>query len=221
MKYIIADDEPLARARIIRLLEAWPHYECVAQLSSGSDISAAISSKQAKLLFLDINMPGLNGIEAAKLINQSHQDVKIVFITAFSDYALDAFNVFAAGFLVKPVSQDDLFSLLERLFKPSIQYQVGNQTRWINVEDILFAKAEDKVTQIYFADGEASIDLSLKKLNSLYSQHFVQIHRNALVKLSAIEQLVQNAAGATITLRGRSETLAVSRRSLSTLKSRL
>ena len=203
MKYIIADDEPLARARIIRLLSVWSHYECVAQLSSGDEVESLISEHSVQLLFLDINMPGLDGIKTAELLNQKYRDLKIIFITAHSEFALQAFNVFAAGFLVKPVSQSDLFSLLERLFKPRM------------------AKAEDKLTQIYFLGGDATIDLSLKKLLSLYPEHFVQIHRNTLVKLKSIKQLEHTSSGVLISLESYPEKLSVSRRAYSAIKNYL
>ena len=221
MKYIIADDEPLARARIIRLLSTWPHYECVAQLGSGDEVESAIKEHSVQLLFLDINMPGLDGIKTAEILNQKYRDLKIIFITAHSEFALQAFNVFAAGFLVKPVSQSDLFSLLERLFKPRIQYQVGNQTRWVEVDDVIVAKAEDKLTQIYFLGGDATIDLSLKKLISLYPEHFVQIHRNTLVKLKSIKQLEHTSNGVLISLNNYPEKLSVSRRAYSAIKNHL
>lgn len=221
MKYIIADDEPLARARIIRLLSAWPHYKCVAQLSSGAEVESAINEHAVQLLFLDINMPGFDGIKTAELLNQKYRDLKIIFITAHSEFALQAFNVFAAGFLVKPVSQSDLFSLLARLFKPRIQYQVGNQTRWVDIDDVIVAKAEDKLTQVYFQDGDATIDLSLKKLLNLYPEHFVQIHRNTLVKAKSIKQLEHTHSGIFVSLADYSEKLSVSRRAYSAIKNYL
>ncbi|ALO41377.1 LytR/AlgR family response regulator transcription factor [Pseudoalteromonas phenolica] len=221
MKYIIADDEPLARARIMRLLKAWPHYECVAEVSSGDDVESAIIENPVQLLFLDINMPGLDGIKTAEMLNQKYRDLKIIFITAHSEFALEAFNVFAAGFLVKPVSQSDLFSLLERLFKPRIQYQVGAQIRWVDVDEVIVAKAEDKLTQIYFQGGEATIDLSLKKLLNLYPDHFVQIHRNTLVKAKSIVQLEHTHSGILVSLANYPEKLAVSRRAYSSIKNHL
>lgn len=218
MRYIIADDEPLARARIVRMLSAWPHYECVAQVSTGDEVESVLSTHPVQLLFLDINMPGLDGIKTAERLNLKYRDLKIVFITAHSEFALQAFNVFAAGFLVKPVSQSELFSLLERLFKPRLQYQVGNQTRWVDVDDVIVAKAEDKLTQIYFGNSEATIDLSLKKLLNLYPEHFVQIHRNTLVKAKSIQQLEHSSSGIFVSLADYSEKLAVSRRAYSAIK---
>ncbi|BBN80941.1 DNA-binding response regulator [Pseudoalteromonas sp. A25] len=219
MKYIVVDDEPLARQRIKRLLCSRPSFECVADTGKPDDVIALIQQHCPQLIFLDISMPGINGLELAKQINALPAKPKVVFISAYPQYALDAFGVFASGYLVKPISQNELYQIVQHLFPAKIQYTLGNQTRWVEVSDILVARAEDKYTQLYFHTGQAIVETSLKQLSECYPEHFVQVHRNTLVKRSAMTALVQNEGGYFVSVEGYPELITVSRRAAQALKS--
>ncbi|MBD1582524.1 LytR/AlgR family response regulator transcription factor [Pseudoalteromonas sp. S16_S37] len=219
MKYMIVDDEPLARQRIKRLLASFAEFECIAQTGKPDEVMTLIVQHQPQLIFLDISMPEISGLELAKRINSLPAIPKIIFVTAHPQYALDAFGVFASGYLVKPIEQSELHQLLQHLFPPKIQYTLGNQTRWVEVREILVARADDKYTQLYFRAGQAIIETSLKQLSERYPEHFVQVHRNTLVKRSAMKALVNNDGGYFVSVEGFPEQIAVSRRAAKAIKS--
>ncbi|NOU50634.1 response regulator transcription factor [Pseudoalteromonas sp. JBTF-M23] len=219
MRYMVVDDEPLARVRLKRLLTLLPEFDCIADTGKPDEVMALIAQHQPQLIFLDISMPGITGLELAKKINSLPVVPKIVFVSAHPQYALDAFAVFASGYLVKPVEQSELQRLLHHLFPPQIQYTLGNQTRWVEVSDVLVARADDKYTQLYFRAGQAIIETSLKQLSELYPEHFLQVHRNTLVKRSAMKALVSNEFGYFVSIEGYPEQIAVSRRAAKAIKS--
>ncbi|CAH9064803.1 Transcriptional regulatory protein BtsR [Pseudoalteromonas sp. CIP111854] len=218
MKYMVVDDEPLARQRIKRLIAPLHDYECIAETGKPQEVLMLAEQFQPQLILLDISMPGMDGLELAKYLAELTFAPKVIFISAHPEYALDAFKVFANGYLVKPVEQNELHILLQRLFPAKIKYTIGNQTRWVEVADILVARAQDKYTQLFLKSGQAVIDISLKQLLSLYSLHFVQVHRKTLVKSSAMQALIHNSKGYFVTIDGYPDEIAVSRRAAQALK---
>ncbi|CAM4255915.1 LytR/AlgR family response regulator transcription factor [Pseudoalteromonas byunsanensis] len=219
MKYIVVDDEPLARQRIQRLLSSLSDYECCAQTGCAEEVISLVERHQPKVVLLDISMPGMDGLEVAKLLSEMDSPPKVIFISAHPDYALEAFGVFASGYLVKPVQQSELHALLRHLFPPRIKYSVGNQTRWLEVSEVLVARADDKYTQLFFNGGEAVVDMSLKQLQVLYPEHFVQVHRNTLVKRTQMQSLTYDHNGYHVRVNGYPEAISVSRRAAQALKS--
>ncbi|MBE0367276.1 MULTISPECIES: LytR/AlgR family response regulator transcription factor [Pseudoalteromonas] len=218
MKYLIADDEPLARQRAKRLMGNLSGFDCCGMAEHGAQVLELVNQENPDVLLLDIDMPGLSGLEVAQRLSHSNHNIKIVFVTAHPEFALDAFHVFASGFLVKPVQFEQLEAVMSRFYSPKIQYQLAGQTRSVDVAQIMVAKAEDKYTHIWFEGGEAVIDESLKSLLATYPQAFIQIHRNTLVRRNAIESLRSSSSGLLLKLKGFSELLPVSRRAAKDLK---
>ncbi|WP_105167737.1 LytR/AlgR family response regulator transcription factor [Pseudoalteromonas sp. T1lg23B] len=219
MKYLVVDDEPLARQRIIRLLSSLSDYECCAQTGRAQEVISLVEHHQPQVVLLDISMPDMDGLEVAKLLSELVNPPKVIFISAHPEYALEAFGVFASGYLVKPVQQSELHTLLRHLFPPRIKYSVGNHIRWLEVSEVLVARADDKYTQLIFTDAEAVVDMSLKQLLALYPEHFVQVHRNTLVKRSQMQSLSYESGCYYVRVNGYSETIPVSRRAAQALKS--
>lgn len=222
MKYIVVDDEPLARKRIIRLLDKIPEWVNVAEFSSGKAFIESEKCIDTDVVFLDIEMPELNGIEVAKHLNKHYDSPpKIVYVTAYTEFALDAFDVFACAYLVKPIDENSLHKVVNRLKDARIRYQVGNEFRTVLLNDIIIARAKDKYTELVFNGKEAYVDTSLKRLADLYPQHFIQVHRGTLVKKSSIERFQITEQGHFIYLVGYAEAIAVSRRIANEIKSLL
>ncbi|OHU86759.1 MULTISPECIES: LytR/AlgR family response regulator transcription factor [Pseudoalteromonas] len=219
MKYLVVDDEPLARQRIQRLLSPLSDYECCAQTGNAEEVISLVECHQPQLVLLDISMPGMDGLEVAKRLSTMDPSPKVVFISAHPEYALEAFGVFASGYLVKPVQQSELHALLRHLFPPRIKYSIGNHIRWLEVADVLVARAEDKYTQLFFEGGEAVVDMSLKQLQIRYPEHFVQVHRNTLVKRTQMQSLTYDGDGYYVYVTGYPEAIAVSRRAAQAIKS--
>ena len=239
---IIADDERLMRDQIVsRLKEAWPELEIVGEAANGREAVALAQSLEPDIAFLDINMPGMDGIEAARALAGK---VHIVFVTAHDQYAIRAFEFGAVDYLLKPADAERVAMTCERLrarlsqapdpmtdllaqlsqrlggagIKPReylrwVQASVGTNIRMIPTTDILFFRAEDKYTRVQTATFEALIRKPIKELiDELDPDEFWQIHRSTVVRVDAVREVSRNLRGNQVVhLNGSPETLEVSR----------
>ena len=239
---IVADDERLMRDQIIaRLKDAWPELVIVGEASNGREAVAMVQGLEPDVVFLDISMPEMDGIEAARaLAGQVH----VVFVTAHDEYAISAFEHGAVDYLLKPAEPERVAMTCERLrarlqhkpdpmsdllaqlsqrlgaagLKPReymrwVQASVGASIRMIPTTDILFFRAEDKYTRVQTQRFEALIRKPIKELiDELDPDEFWQIHRSTVVRVDAIEQVSRNLRGNQIVhVRGSEDKLEVSR----------
>jgi DNA-binding LytR/AlgR family response regulator len=244
---LIADDEPLLREALVRLLaNAWPELEVVAQARNGREAIDLFETHQPQICFLDVQMPGKTGVEAAQHIGRR---AHLVFVTAFDQYAVQAFAQGALDYLVKPVEPARLAETVQRLqerlraatpaldteallqklsmaLNPNsasqslrwVRASVGPTVRLIAVQDIDFLRADEKYTQVAWRDEagkpcEAVIRTALKDLiPQLDASQFAQVHRSVVVNLRAVSHVTRGAnETADVHLKGRQETLPVSR----------
>ncbi|HEY3585036.1 MAG TPA: LytTR family DNA-binding domain-containing protein [Casimicrobiaceae bacterium] len=239
---VIADDERLMREQIAaQLRQAWPELLVVGEAVNGREAVALVQSLAPDVVFLDIRMPEMDGIAAAKAIgDRAH----VVFVTAYDQYAIDAFEQGAVDYLLKPAEPERVALTCERLRerldrKPRpmdallaelserlqtggsatrsylrwVQASVGGVIRMIPTSEILFFRAEDKYTRVQTARYEALIRKPIKELVlELDPAEFWQIHRATLVRVDAVEQISRNLRGNQVVhLRGTDERLEVSR----------
>jgi DNA-binding LytR/AlgR family response regulator len=220
---IIADDERLMREQLkLRLHQAWPELDIIGEARNGDEAIMQVATLKPDFTFLDIRMPGKTGLEAAQAIgNQSH----IVFITAYDQYAVEAFERGAVDYVLKPAEPERLRLTVERLkarlaapvmdmsamlvdlakriatpAKPVylqwIQASIGQEIRLIPVEDILFFQSDDKYTRVQTARFEALIRKPVRDLcEELNPDLFWQIHRATLVNVNAIEGVARDMRG--------------------------
>ena len=234
MNALIVDDEPLARARLKRLLsQSHTSIQVQGEAGNGNEALIKIKKLQPDLVFLDVDMPGLNGIEVANQLNSFAVPPAIIFITAHPEHALDALQLNAAGYLVKPISVKSLQHALQQLGRlnrvhlqqqqaEKVTYQLAGTIRSVEIESIFYFNAEEKYTKVVFDQGEALIEDSLKHLEMQYPHHLLRIHRHTLVNKNKIIALhtLQNHQHV-IELDGCTALLAVSRRALKSVKSEL
>jgi DNA-binding LytR/AlgR family response regulator len=233
---IIAEDEPILRAQLrARLAQAWPELEIAAEAENGEQAIALIDARKPDIAFLDIRMPVLSGLDVAKEIaGRAH----VVFVTAYDEYAVAAFDEGAVDYLLKPVTPDridkvvgrlkqrlaqpplDLAALLEKLASRAagaplkwVRASLGNTMQMIAVDDVVYFQAEDKYTKVVTAAAEALIKKPIKELfDELDPEAFWQIHRGTIVNLRAIAKVERDWRDQPIiTLRTRPEKLTVSR----------
>ncbi len=233
MKVLIADDEPLARARLARMLTDLPGCQLLEeQAASGNETLELCKRLQPDVLLLDIQMPGMDGLEVAATLDRQENPPAIIFCTAHDEFALPAFAVNALGYLVKPVRMEQLQQAMERVARlaagrharqhPGTEQSAGRShisakthkgIECIALADILYFQAEHKYVTIHHINGETLIDESLKALESEFSGLLVRIHRSTLVNQTFIERLERNSNGQQLLhLKGRSAPLPVSRR---------
>ncbi len=239
---LIAEDEPLMRERLLGALkEAWPELQIQGVAKNGIEAIKLWNTHRPDVLFLDIRMPGKTGLEVAAEVGDA---AHIVFITAYDEYAVEAFKNGAVDYLLKPVDVErltaavarvkkrlatqpqDMTALLAQLLnqahkpadnKPAklkwIRASLGNQTRLINVDEVLFFQSDTKYTRIVLKDTEALMRSPLKELvEGLDEEIFWQVHRGVIVNANAIDRAVREAPEKLIIyLKGHKETLPVSR----------
>lgn len=234
---LIAEDEPLLRAQLkARLAEAWPELEIVAEAANGEEALEQAESLRPDIAFLDIRMPVRSGLEVARELGGG---CHVVFVTAYDEYAVAAFDEGAVDYVLKPPAPEriakvvarlkarlasaplDLSALLARLAPRDggtaplkwIRASLGASMRMIAVDDVVYFQAGDKYTRVVTAEGEALIRKPIKDLfDALDPETFWQIHRGTIVNLRAIARVDRDWRGEpVIILRDRDEKLPVSR----------
>lgn len=234
MNILIVDDEPLARQRLIGLVQGLNGYEACANASNGKDALRLAQELKPDVVLLDIRMPGMDGIETAHHMNRLSKPPAIVFTTAFSEHALKAFETHAVDYLLKPIKQDRLHDALEaatRLTKPQLEHlkhideqpkvrthicvKTRGSLELVPIETIRYFLADHKYVTLRTDDHECLIEESLKSLEGEFSHLFTRIHRNALIADKYMNGLEKNSEGhCVITIEGIEERLEISRRHL-------
>jgi DNA-binding LytR/AlgR family response regulator len=233
---LIAEDESMLRAQLkARLSEAWPELAVIAEAANGAEALAMYEVHRPDIVFLDIRMPVKTGIEVAHMLEgRCHA----VFVTAYDEYAVTAFEEGAVDYLLKPVSPEriakvvarlkarlasaplDLSAVLAKLAAREgdghlkwIRASLGATMKLIAADDVLYFQAEDKYTKVVTAAGDAHIKKPIKELfEELNPEAFWQIHRATIVNLRAIAKIERDWRDQpVILLRDRSEKLVVSR----------
>jgi two-component system response regulator AlgR len=245
MKVLIVDDEQPARARLKQLLDDEAAYEFAGEAENGSDAVKLAAELQPDIVLLDIRMPGLDGIETAHHLNAMENPPAVVFTTAYDEYAIDAFDARAIGYVLKPVRRSRLTAALEQASRltPGILVSVAEQAnlpvtrrhicarahgdlRLIPIEDIHCFRADQKYVTVDHKNGRDLIDESLKALAEEFCGDFVRIHRSVLVAVRYIDRIERTADGKSyVVLRDNSQVedkeLIISRRHLAEVRRRL
>jgi DNA-binding LytR/AlgR family response regulator len=241
VRALIAGDEPLLATDLIRrLARLWPELVVAEVASDGLAARQALQETSHEVAFLDIRMPGLSGLEAAR---SAPPGCRLVFVTAFDQHALEAFDLAAVDYLLKPVSDERLARCVERLRRtagpdpaqlqallerlgpllPSsprpdplrwLRVQAGSGVRLVDVAEVLFFQSTDKYTRAVTREGEFLLRTPIKDLEAqLNPDQFWRVHRGALVNAAHIKAARRDLLGRlTLTLKDHPETLAVSRR---------
>ncbi|MCG7200800.1 LytTR family DNA-binding domain-containing protein [Marinobacter pelagius] len=230
MNILIADDEPLARERLRRLVSSLPGYHVCGEAADGDSTLQKVAELEPDILLLDIRMPGMDGMEAAARLSSLDNPPALVFCTAYDHYAIQAFDVRATAYLLKPVRKEALAEALDRVGRVNrVQRQQlaeGNShkrdqlavrthrgTELIDLGDILYCEADQKYVTIHHRGGETISDYTLKELEASYPDQLLRIHRNTLVGVRFIKALERTGENQNrIILRDRPERLPVSRR---------
>lgn len=241
MKVVIADDEPLARERLRELLSEIAGVEVVADAADGQEALHACAAHRPDLVLLDIAMPGIDGLEAARHLAAFEPRPAVVFCTAYDAHALSAFEAEAIDYLVKPVRPERLAAAVERARtfaagrgqvetvpggsaqrRTHLCARLRGSLRLIPVEEVHYLHAEEKYVIVHHARGEDLIEESLKSLEEEFGERFVRIHRNCLVARHEIVELRRSPDGhVQALLRHGKQPLEVSRRCVAGLRETL
>jgi two-component system LytT family response regulator len=217
MRCILVDDEPLARERLRALLEeATVDVTIVGEAGSGKEAIPLIHEEQPDVVFLDVQMPVLDGFDVVDLLAEPRPH--IVFVTAYDEYALQAFEVHALDYLTKPVRLERLNKTLRRVQNErdkatvrdgldSLQRErrqhpirrmtvhVGRKLRVIDLDAIRYIEADDKLVFVHLADAKYRTDFTLDELERRLDERFVRPHRSHIVNLDAVRELIPGSSG--------------------------
>ncbi len=245
MRVLVVDDEAPARERLRQILSESDSYDCVGEAGNGDEALQLAVSLKPDIVLLDIRMPGLSGLEVAHHLQALERAPAVVFTTAYDEYAIDAFEARAVGYILKPVRRSRLRAALlqaSRLARATLGElsrieglttrrahlcaRRQGKLRLIPVEDIHYLEADQKYVAVHHAGGEDLIDEPLKSLESEFADRFVRIHRSMLVAVSAIERVDRDKEGKSyVILREDSQdggkALIISRRHVADVRRRL
>jgi two-component system response regulator AlgR len=235
-RILIADDEPLARERLKRLVTPLADYEICDEAEDGDAVLTAIARSEPDIILLDIRMPGLDGLEVADRINALTDPPAIIFCTAFDQYAINAFQVQAVAYILKPVRLERLEEALasagrvNRVQMQALQASSRNDTgqlavrthrgtELIDINNIFYCEADQKCVSIHHAQGETVTDYTLKELEGSYPDTLLRIHRQTLVGVRHVQALNRSPPGQyAIKLKQHPASLPVSRRHVSAVR---
>lgn len=230
MKVLIVDDEQLARDRLARMVGGFTEYEVVGEAGNGIEAVRHAADLQPEVVLLDIRMPGMDGLEAARHFAELDEPPAVIFCTAYEEHAVEAFDLQAVGYLLKPVRKDNLHTALgnaQRVNKAQLAALSSEQpprrshisarthrgVELIPVDDVRFFQADQKYVTVRHGEGEVIIDEPLRDLEEEFADQFVRVHRNALVSARFVTGLDRVAGGQyQIRLRDVEDALDVSRR---------
>ena len=235
---ILAEDEPILRTQLEgKLKKLWPELDIIACVEDGAAALEALEDRAPDFMFLDIQMPEMTGVEVARLVaGRSH----VVFVTAYDQYAIQAFETGAVDYILKPATDERLGVTIERLKaklasppadlnavlakltqrigarKERLQWikaTHGQNLRLIPVAEVLFFQSDEKYTRVVTAETEALIKTPIRELlDGLDPETFWQIHRSTLVNVNAIAAVTRDFRGqAHVKIKGKDESLVVSR----------
>ena len=239
LRALIVDDEPLARARLRTLLGECrePPALVTGEAANAPDAMSLLARQRFDVALLDIHLPGADGMQLAAALRDVPEPPVVVFVTAHTDYAVQAFDIAAADYLTKPVRLERLQAALQKVerlapvdktLEPALDEQwllisERGRTLRVPVTDVLYLRAELKYVTVRTAAASHLLDGSLSELEARFAERFVRVHRNALVARHAMRALVRHVdveegEGWAVQLAGVDEALAVSRRQLAVVR---
>ncbi|MDH3671561.1 MAG: LytTR family DNA-binding domain-containing protein [Gammaproteobacteria bacterium] len=232
MRVLIVDDEKLARDRLRELLSDIGGYDVIGEAMNGNEAVEKTAELNPDTLLMDIRMPGMDGLEAAMHLMGMEAPPSVIFTTAYDQHALDAFEVNAVDYLLKPIRRDRLANALTKAQKLTArQLQEVNQARQdpparthisvhlrgnirlVPLPEVIFFLADSKYVAVRTAAEEHLIEDSLVNLEREFADRFLRIHRNALVSAAHIKGIEKSPSGTwQVNLKGIDKRLDVSRR---------
>lgn len=236
MRILIVDDETHARERLERLVsELGDDYRVAGKAADGEEALEICKSGDVDLVLLDVRMPGMDGLETAACLAELSPPPAVIMVTAYPEYALEAFECRVQDYLVKPVRRERLLAALERVQVPTrvhreamasseadhshrrrqltAHYRGGIQV--VPIEEVVYLQAQHKYVTVRHSNGTMLVDESLKSLEEEFPDIFMRIHRNALVARHCLTGLEKDLDGTCqVRLRGSDERLLISRRHL-------
>ena len=222
-KALIADDEPAARRGVRQLLANFPEFVVAGEYRNGAEVLEALETSAPDVVFLDIQMPGIDGFEVIKRRTVERMPA-VVFLTAFDQFAIKAFETEALDYLVKPVSEARFATTIKRLLKrldsastaprdETIVVTTSRGATVLHLNEIDWIEAAGNYTQLWVGTRSYFLRESLQLLEERAQKHgFIRAHRRALVRLDGVRELARTRAGASVAVLESGVRVPISRR---------
>lgn len=201
LKVIIADDDQSSKLLLAQLIELLPEYQIIGEASNGDELVQLVMKEKPEIILVDINMPGLNGIEAVKICKMMEPAVQVIFTTGYQEFAVEAFNLSAADYLVKPIEKVRFFLALQKA-KLALQFHKREDTPknklviksqnsfvYLDVLEILFIEKDGRKTVLHTENDVYETLESLQEMEERLPNYFFKTHRSFLVNLRKINQI--------------------------------
>lgn len=231
MKILIVDDESPARERLLHMLSGIKDVHPVGEAANGMEAVQLVQTTRPDVVLMDIRMPGMDGLEASRHLAEMEEPPAIIFTTAYSEHALEAFDAHAVGYLVKPIRQERLEASLlkakkltqaqlatlakesENTGRSHICARVRGNLELIPVDDVVYFQADQKYITVRHLKGEVLIEDALKNLEGEFQNKLIRIHRNALVNTNFVSGMEKSRdARFLVTFKPIDDKLEISRR---------
>ena len=219
-KALIADDEPVARRGVRQLLSSFPEFVVAGECRNGAEVLTALNTSAPDVIFLDIQMPGIDGFEVIKQRTVERMPA-VVFLTAFDQFAIKAFETEALDYLVKPVSEARFATTMKRLVKrlqsatreETIVVTTARGATVLHLNEIDWIEAAGNYSQLWVGTRSYFLRESLQLLEKRVQKNgFVRAHRRALVRLDGVRELTRTRSGATVAVLESGVRVPISRR---------
>lgn len=207
LKIVIADDDASSRTILRHFIRLFPHYHVVAETASGEELLQLVLQEQPDIVLVDISMPGLDGMEAVKICKQLLPSVQVIFITGYDEFAVEAFEVSATDYIVKPIERTRLFYALEKARKlidmakrwatpakqPSKRLGIRSKNAIVllPMEDILFVEKESRKTVIHTVNEQYETTETLNEIEKELDDDFFKTHRSYIINLKKVVKITQ------------------------------
>lgn len=199
-KIIIADDDRSSRTILSHFIHLLSEYQVIEEVSSGEELIQLVIAQRPEIVLADINMPGMNGVEAVKICKERFPGLQVIFTTGHDEFAVEAFNISAADYIVKPIERTRLFMALEKAKKLVQLYRNADQKKnrnklaiksnntflYLSVDEILYIEKGGRKTILHTANSQFETSESLQELEGKLPAHFYKTHRSYLVNLKKI-----------------------------------
>ena len=236
MRVLAVDDELPALEDLVRMLEASPAVDRVEAAASAEEALVALSQGAVDAVFLDVRMPGLDGLELARVLRRFERPPAIVFVSAFDDAAVDAFEVAAVDYLVKPVSRRRLDEAIERAARRAAPEEPaadadetlavdalrGGGTRLLQRSSVLYLQAHGDYVRVASTEGRYLMRARLSELEERWAGHgFVRVHRGFVVNLRRAVEVRPRLNGTAVLVMADGAEVPIARRQVGELRRKL
>lgn len=232
MRVLIAEDHAPSRKLLKHLIKPLQNFQIVGEVENGEDLICMVMKEKPDLILVDINMPFLNGVEAVKSCKKIVPLIQVIFITGHDNFALEAFDVNAIDYIMKPIDRDRFYTALDRAeaisklpygneqqyIKKDLMVKHSNQFSFIPLDDIIFIERADRKAVIHTVDQKIVLNEALTNLEETLDSRFSTSHRSYIINLQYLKKIETTGQTYKAYFKNYEETAKISKNKLSELQ---